>query len=113
MTHNQTREMTGAKNRDAGAAQRHYDFIVCGAGTSGCVVAGRLAENPEVRVLLIEAGEDDEHADVMQPGNWPLNLGSARDWNFAGQPNPHVNNRRIPLNMGRVLGGGSSTNVMV
>lgn len=113
MTQNQSVEITGAKNPEAEAAQRHYDFIVCGAGTSGCVVAGRLAENPEVRVLLIEAGEDDEHADVMQPGNWPLNLGSARDWNFAGQPNPHVNNRRIPLNMGRVLGGGSSTNVMV
>jgi choline dehydrogenase len=113
MTETQSPERAGAAKRDAGSVQRHYDFIVCGAGTSGCVVAGRLAENPDVRVLLIEAGEHDEHADVMQPGNWPLNLGSARDWNFAGQPNPHVNNRRIPLNMGRVLGGGSSVNVMV
>lgn len=91
----------------------HFDFIVCGAGTAGSVVAGRLAENPEVRVLLIEAGGDDEVPDVQQPGNWPLNLGSERDWNFSGAPNPHLNNRQIPLNMGRVLGGGSSINVML
>lgn len=95
------------------AASRHFDFIVCGAGTSGCVVAGRLAENPDVRVLLIEAGSDDAHADVLLPANWPLNLGSPRDWNFSAEPNAHLNQRRIPLNMGRVLGGGSSVNVMV
>lgn len=98
---------------DGPPAGQAYDFIVCGAGTAGCVVAGRLAENPAVRVLLIEAGGDDAHADVMQPANWPLNLGSARDWNFRAQPNPHLHDRRIPLNMGRVLGGGSSVNVMV
>ena len=91
----------------------HFDFIVCGAGTAGSVVAGRLAENPEVRVLLIEAGGDDDHPHVLEPGNWPLNLGSERDWNFAGAANPHVNGRQIPLNMGRALGGGSSVNVML
>lgn len=113
MTLNESATGAGPVERGAVPVERHYDFIVCGAGTSGCVVAGRLAENPEVRVLLIEAGEHDDHVDVMQPGHWPLNLGSPRDWNFAGEPNPHVNNRRIPLNMGRVLGGGSSVNVMV
>ena len=91
----------------------HFDFIVCGAGTSGSVVAGRLAENPEVRVLLIEAGGDDEHPHVLEPANWPLNLGGKRDWNFSGAANPHLNGREIPLNMGRGLGGGSSVNVMV
>ena len=97
----------------AGVAASHHDIIVCGAGTSGSVVAGRLAENPDLRVLLIEAGTDDDHPDILTPAHWPLNLGSERDWNFAGAPNPHLNHRQIPLNMGRGLGGGSSINVML
>lgn len=105
--------LTSSRAPGLASPANHFDFIVCGAGTAGSVVAGRLAENPEVRVLLIEAGGSDEAADVLQPAHWPLNLGSERDWNFSGEPNPHVNHRRIPLNMGRVLGGGSSINVMV
>src|SRR4030081_142537 len=90
----------------------HYDFIVCGSGSSGSVVARRLAENAEVSVLLLEAGGSDDMPSIMEAGQWPLNLGSERDWAFMGQPNPHLNGRSIPLNMGKVLGGGSSINVM-
>jgi choline dehydrogenase len=89
-----------------------YDFIVCGSGSSGSVVARRLAENPEVSVLLLEAGGSDDMPSIMEAGQWPLNLGSERDWAFIGQPNPHLNGRSIPLNMGKVLGGGSSINLM-
>jgi choline dehydrogenase len=95
-----------------GELKPHYDFIVCGSGSSGSVVARRLAENPDVSVLLLEAGGTDDVPNVMEAIQWSTNLGSERDWGFVDQPNPRLNGRSIPLNMGRVLGGGSSVNVM-
>jgi choline dehydrogenase len=95
-----------------GQIASQYDFIVCGSGSSGSVVAGRLAENPEVRVLLLEAGGTDEVPEVINAGGWLANLGSERDWAFVAQPSRHLNGRSIALSMGKVLGGGSSINVM-
>jgi choline dehydrogenase len=96
----------------AAELKSHYDFIVCGSGSSGSVVARRLAENPELSVLLLEAGGSDDVPSVIEAAQWPLNLGSERDWGFKDHPNPHLNGRSIPLSMGKVLGGGSSINVM-
>ena len=90
-----------------------YDYVVCGAGSSGSVVARRLAEDGSATVLLIEAGGSDEVASVADPGAWFTNLGGERDWCFHGEPNPAINGRRMPLSMGKALGGGSSINVMI
>src|SRR5260370_6049457 len=89
-----------------------YDVIVCGGGACGSVVARRLAENPAVSVLLLEAGGDDDVPSVREADEWPLNLGSERDWIFHAQADPHLHGRSIPLDMGKVLGGGSSIHAM-
>jgi choline dehydrogenase len=61
---------------------------------------------------MLEAGGTDEMPNVIGANLWSTNLGSERDWGFVDQRNPHLNGRSIPLNMGKVLGGGSSVNVM-
>ncbi|OJZ74740.1 oxidoreductase [Mycobacterium paraffinicum] len=93
--------------------QTHYDFIVCGAGTAGSVVARRLAENSDTKVLLVEAGESDEIPSVADPRLWLTNIGGPADWAFSVEPNEQLNNRALVSSMGKILGGGSSINAMI
>jgi choline dehydrogenase-like flavoprotein len=100
------------QRRLASSLKAEYDVIICGAGTSGSVIARRSAENPNVNVLLLEAGGRDDVAAITDPALWPTNLGTERDWGFTAQPNPLLNGRAMSAAMGKVLGGGSSINVM-
>ena len=101
------------QNKLRSELRSHYDFIVCGSGSSGSVVAGRLAENPDLHVLLLEAGGDDEAPSVIEARQWIKNIGSERYWQFEAEPNRWLNGRAISLGMGKGLGGGSSINAMI
>ena len=101
------------QRRLAAELQPSYDFIVCGSGSSGSVVARRLAESGRASVLLLEAGGTDDVPSVREARQWLTNFGTERHWNFQAEPNPLLNGRRLPLNMGKVLGGSSSINAMI
>ncbi|MEJ0036720.1 MAG: GMC family oxidoreductase N-terminal domain-containing protein [Gammaproteobacteria bacterium] len=91
-----------------------FDYVVVGAGTGGCVVASRLAEDPSVRVALIEAGPDHTHPFIHVPATVGAAIGTPKlNWRFMTSPQPHLNNRPIPVPRGHVVGGSGSINGMV
>lgn len=91
-----------------------YDYIIIGAGSAGSVLANRLSADPQNRVCLIEAGGAARSVKVKVPaGILALYGHPTYDWGFVGVPQPQMNNRRIPVNRGKGLGGSSIINSMV
>ncbi len=90
-----------------------YDYVIVGGGSAGCVLAARLTENPDVRVLLIEAGGKDDHPYIHMPVGFAKMTTGPFTWGFTTTPQKHANNREIPYAQARVIGGGSSINAEV
>jgi choline dehydrogenase len=91
-----------------------YDYIVCGAGTAGCLLANRLSADPSKRVLLIEAGRRDDYHWIHIPVGYLYCIGNPRtDWLFHTDPDPGLNGRSLRYPRGKVLGGCSSINGMI
>ncbi|MDR5814898.1 GMC family oxidoreductase N-terminal domain-containing protein [Caballeronia sp. LZ033] len=100
--------------QDARRLEGEFDYIIVGAGTAGCVLANRLTEDPDVKVLLLEAGGKDDYHWIHIPVGYLYCIGNPRtDWLYKTQAEPGLNGRALSYPRGRVLGGCSSINGMI
>jgi choline dehydrogenase len=91
-----------------------YDYVVAGAGSAGCVVANRLSADPSKRVLLLEAGGQDNWIWYHVPVGYLFAIGNPRsDWMFETTPQPGLNGRALAYPRGKVIGGSSAINAMI
>jgi choline dehydrogenase len=94
--------------------EEEFDYIVVGAGSAGCVLAGRLSEDPATRVLLLEAGPPDKSLWIHLPIGYGKTMWSPTyNWRFETEPDPNMNGRRIYWPRGKTLGGSSSINGLI
>jgi choline dehydrogenase len=96
-----------------GEALNHYDYVIVGAGSAGCVLANRLSADPATRVLLLEAGPSDWNPLIHMPaGIARLATNRTLNWNYRTEPEPALGQRRLWWPRGRTLGGSSAINAM-
>jgi choline dehydrogenase len=90
-----------------------YDYVIVGAGSAGCVLASRLTENPDIRVLVLEAGPPDDADEIRIPAAVNMLFKTTYDWDYQTVPQQRAGGRSIYWPRGRVLGGSSSINAMI
>lgn len=90
-----------------------FDFIIIGGGSAGCVLAARLSENPDARVLLLEAGGSDRHPFYHLPAGFAKMTKGIGSWGWETVPQRHMKNRVFNYTQAKVIGGGSAINAQI